>query len=151
MKNKVKSGLLILNLVFLFSCGKSQITNVSTYIFTADKIISDSLVPVGFCQVILFLESGEIKDTISDIDGIYFHQEEVRGAVFRAANCYPDFKTKKELLKDSIVILGESVIMYETGGMGIDTLILEINTQIELMTKSWIKGNKNIERFKIWE
>ena len=41
--------------------------------------------------------------------------------------------------------------MYETGGMGIDTLILEINTQIELMTKSWIKGNKNIERFKIWE
>ena len=67
MKNKVKSGLLILNLVFLFSCGKSQITNVSTYIFTADKIISDSLVPVGFCQVILFLESGEIKDTISDM------------------------------------------------------------------------------------
>ena len=76
---------------------------------------------------------------------------DVVAVAFSLAGCFPEFKTREELLKDSTVVFTSSRIADRSGGMEEDPEVIARYNQIKLMIASWKKGDEGIQRYKNWE
>ncbi len=123
---KSSSLLFVVLTIFISRCtGFRQVHTFSI------KVSSDTAA-VSYCQIAI-ISSGKIsKDTFADINGDFSfkYKANLDGFILRSASLYPKYVSISNIGKNTLILLDESMIMKSTGGMGIDTLLLEINDSL---------------------
>lgn len=110
------------------------------------KFFEDSTDAI-FAPITIFENGHQVKDKFADLEGkvTLSNKNNIEGVIVRYAACYPVYKTISEIEADNIIYLKTSEIMRRSGGMGIDTVLLNINDSLELKIEKW---NKLIKKSK---
>jgi hypothetical protein len=113
------------------------------YITISVKLDIDST-ELGLFDISIFEKGFTVKDTFGNFDGNFtlFIKDNIEGVVIRYSGCYPVYKSLEEIKDESIIFLKSSELLMRTGGMGIDTVLLEINEVLEKKRNNWNKDNQ---------
>jgi hypothetical protein len=136
MKIKYVIFTAVINICFLSNCNsQNEVIKSTLTISIKDVDSTDS----GFALLYLFREGFNVQDTFADINGNFIikDMDNIESIIIRASACYPQIKTIGELKQDSIIFLKESEVLMKTGGMGVDSVLNEMNNLIELKINNW--------------
>lgn len=126
-KIRKNNFLIVLLLSFICGCKSYQ----RSYTFSIREKSDTSV--ISFCKISIIDYKKYTRDTLADIDGNFFYKDKKSpiGFIFRAESLYPKFISNSELKRNNLVFLEKSITMEKTGGMGVDTLLLEINDSLK--------------------
>jgi len=137
MRLLILSNLII---IILLSCQRDIKNKPITIIVKLDTDSSKlELFPIS-----IFEKGFPVKDTFANFDGSFtlYNKNEIEGIILGYAGCYPVYKTMKEIEEDSVIYLKSSDILMRTGGMGIDTVLINVGDTLENKRNKWNKQQK---------
>jgi hypothetical protein len=131
---------LILSLILyftLFSCNR----NVHKESITIHVWSSADSSELGFFSISIFKKGFQVKDTFANLEGYFtFHEKkDIEGIIIKSAGYFPAFIKMEKIEADSIIFLKTSDILIRTGGVGIDTALLNVGAQLERKREKWNK------------
>lgn len=142
----MKIAITIILSLFIVGCHINS--NVTAHTPTKNiniSILNSDYSELSFASISILKKGFQIKDTNANLSGnfkLFYKSKDIKDGmllIFSYSASYPKILTLKELILNPKVILMPANFIYNKKSVPVDTVLNNINSEIEELKNKWIK------------